>query len=111
MGMYNTIRQTRKIINDLYNTQSHAVTCKMIGIKLSLYNEIRYYNTVTVAQKITPEIHTRLKDFVALHTIPKSEVIQETIDELNSKYRLEDIPQISLSGERNTWCFYGEAGV
>ena len=108
MGMYNTIRQTRKIINDLYNAQSHAVTCKMIGINLSLYNEIRYYNTVTVAQKITPELHTRLKDFVELHTIPKPEVIKETIKEEPIKPRdpvevfvnndVENVAKLKLNG-------------
>lgn len=83
MSVYTTIRRTRKILNDLYGTRSHTTTMQILGIKQSLYNEIRYYDAVTVAEKITPDIQKRLEDFCALHTINQE---KEKIESLGGEY-------------------------
>lgn len=81
MEIYKTIRETRKIIEGIYNTQSHESTRKMIGVTSRLYNEIRYYNTVVVAEQITPEIYQRLRDFIAVHKLPDEDPPKNILDE------------------------------
>jgi len=81
MEIYKTIRETRKVIDALYNTQSHDQTRKMLGIPAQLYKELRYYNTVVVAEKITPEIYQQLRDFISIHSLPDEGPPVNDIDE------------------------------
>lgn len=82
MDIYKTIRETRKIIDSLYNTQTHEVTRRMLGVSSRFYKELRYYNIPSVAEQIDEETYHRLKDFLEVHKLPKEQslpVIEEPI--------------------------------
>ena len=79
MEVYKTIRKTRKILDGLYGKQTHAENRRILGVSQIVYNELRYYDTTIVADRVTQDLYTKLQAFNAIHDVKKEDLIEEEI--------------------------------
>ena len=80
MEIYKTIRKTRKILDGLHGIQTHAENRRTLGVSQTVYNELRYYDAVVVADRITKDLYTKLQAFNAIHDVNKDDLIEEEIE-------------------------------
>ena len=80
MEVYKTIRKTRKILDGLYGKQTHAENRRVLGVSQIVYNELRYYDAVVVADRVTKDLYAKLQAFNAIHNVNKEDLIEEEIN-------------------------------